>query len=85
MQRVRLRVEKGGHDVPEASVRRRWSRSLEQLPWFLQQADQAAIFDNSGAIPQLVGRKQGSQLFLDPGVPHALRDALVVSKGDDLI
>lgn len=76
VQRVRLRVEKGGHDVPEERIRSRWSRSLAQFPWFLQQADQAAVFDNSGAIPRLVGRKQGGQVLIDPDAPVALREAL---------
>jgi predicted ABC-type ATPase len=79
VQRVRLRVEKGGHDVPEASIRKRWVRSLAQLPWFLKHADQAAIFDNSGAVPQLIGRKQGDQLIVDPRAPRALTDALNIS------
>lgn len=81
VQRVRLRVEKGGHDVPEASIRRRWNRSLSQLPWFLEQADQAAIFDNSGAVPQLIGRKQDGQIVIDPHAPAALQQALNVVSG----
>jgi predicted ABC-type ATPase len=83
VQRVRLRVEKGGHDVPEASIRKRWTRSLEQLPWFLEQADQAAIFDNSGSVPRLIGRKQDAFMLIDPGAPLALRDALKVLRRDE--
>lgn len=76
VQRVRLRVSKGGHDVPEAKIRKRWTRSLGQLPWYLDQADQAAIFDNSGAIPQLIGRKQRDVITIDPQAPTALRETL---------
>jgi predicted ABC-type ATPase len=82
VQRVRLRVEKGGHDVPEASIRHRWSRSLAQLPWFLEQADKAAIFDNSGAVPQLIGQKQGGKTLIDPGAPGALHEALGIAQRD---
>jgi predicted ABC-type ATPase len=82
VQRVRLRVEKGGHDVPEASIRKRWTRSLAQLPWFLEQADQAAIFDNSGAIPQLIGQKQQGKIIIDPSAPFALREALGLAERD---
>lgn len=81
VQRVRLRVEKGGHDVPEASIRKRWTKSLAQLSWFLDQADQAALFDNSGAVPQLIGRKQGGQILIDPRAPVALRETLNVLPG----
>jgi predicted ABC-type ATPase len=81
VQRVRLRVSKGGHDVPEAKIRKRWTRSLGQLPWYLDQADQAAIFDNSGAIPQLIGRKQRGVIVIDPEAPRALREALNLGGG----
>jgi predicted ABC-type ATPase len=76
VQRVRLRVSKGGHDVPEVKIRDRWKRSLAQLPWFLDQADQAALFDNSGAVPRLIGRKQDGTILVDPDAPAALREAL---------
>jgi predicted ABC-type ATPase len=76
VQRVRLRVSKGGHDVPEAKIRERWTKSLGQLPWFWDQADQAVIYDNSGAVPRLIGRKQLGAIVIDPQAPEALRKAL---------
>lgn len=66
VERVKLRVKKGGHDVPSEKVIVRYARSLEQLPWFLEQADLASIFDNSGATPRLIGRKQDKTITLDP-------------------
>jgi len=76
VQRVRIRVEKGGHDVPEDRIRARWQRSLDQLPWFLEEADQAALFDNSGAAPRLIARKEADQIDVDPTAPVALLRAL---------
>lgn len=76
VERVRLRVSKGGHNVPEAKIRERWGKSLGQLGWFLDQADQAAIFDNSGAVPQLIGRKRQGALVIDPDAPASLREAI---------
>jgi len=76
VQRVRLRVSKGGHDVPEEKIRLRWTKSLGQLPWYLDQADQAAIFDNSGAVPRLIGRKQQGAIVINPQAPKALRELL---------
>lgn len=83
VERVRLRVAKGGHDVPEERIRGRWTRSLAQLPWFLDQADQAALFDNSGARPRLIGRKQAGQVLIDPEAPLALRQALNLARKDE--
>jgi predicted ABC-type ATPase len=76
VERVRLRVKKGGHDVPEDKIRERWARSIQQLPWFLEQADEAVIFDNSGATPVQIGLKQNGKIKVDPSAPPALRSAI---------
>ena len=60
--RVRDRVAKGGHDVPEASIRNRRARSFAQLSWFFDHADEAEIFDNSGAQPRLVVSKDDGDI-----------------------
>lgn len=76
VERVRLRVSRGGHDVAEDKIRARRERSLAQFPWFLEQADLALIYDNSGMEPRLVGRKRDGVVVLDPVAPVAIRDAL---------
>lgn len=64
VERVRLRVERGGHDVPEAKIIERYARSLGQLPWFLAAADRAWLFDNSATEPRLIGEKRGGQISM---------------------
>lgn len=59
VERVRIRVSKGGHDVEEARIRDRRRRSFEQLGWFLGAADRAEIYYNSAAEPSLVFVKTG--------------------------
>jgi predicted ABC-type ATPase len=75
VDRVRLRVKKGGHHVPTGKIKERWTRSLRQLPWFLNQADAALIFDNSSNL-RLVGRKENGAIQFDPETPDALKEAL---------
>jgi predicted ABC-type ATPase len=75
VDRVRLRVKKGGHRVPIGKIKERWTRSLRQLPWFLNQADAALIFDNSSNL-RLVGRKENGAIQFDPETPDALKKAL---------
>lgn len=41
IERVKIRVRKGGHHVPRDKIISRYYRSLEQLPWFLLEADRA--------------------------------------------
>ena len=76
VERVRLRVQRGGHDVAEDKIRARRERSFQQLPWFMEQADLALIYDNSGLEPQLVGQKRDGVIALDPRVPEPIRRAL---------
>ncbi|MDD9996848.1 MAG: hypothetical protein OXI95_02985 [bacterium] len=41
------RVALGGHDVPEADVRRRFARSRANLPAAIAQTEMALLYDNS--------------------------------------
>lgn len=75
IERVRLRVAKGGHDVPRQKIVDRWYRSLGQLPWYLEQADRAWLFDNSGAKPRLMGQKSKGTLLLDPDALPEIQQA----------
>jgi predicted ABC-type ATPase len=78
IERVATRVARGGHAVPDLKVRERYWRSLRQLPWFLDAADRAYLFENSGATPRLVASKDASgDVFLDREAPVALRKALL--------
>jgi predicted ABC-type ATPase len=76
VERVRLRVAKGGHDVPEAKIRERRERSFQQLPWFLDHADVAIIYDNSGPAPVRIGRKRNGVIKLDPDAPGEIKAAV---------
>lgn len=77
IERVRMRVRKGGHDVAEDKIRSRYDRSLAQFPWFLDRADRAWVYDNSGAEPKLIGVKADGVITLDesalPVVVEAVR------------
>ena len=75
VERVRQRVRNGGHAVAENKIRERRERSFKQLPWFLTNADLALIYDNSGAQPKLIGRKQGRILEIDPAAPDEIKGA----------
>jgi predicted ABC-type ATPase len=59
IERVRVRVQTGGHDVPENKIRARRTRSFEQLAWFARHVDQLIVFDNSAGEPELMATKTG--------------------------
>jgi len=49
IERVKARVAKGGHDVPEEDQRRRYPRTLANMKKLLPLADLIVILDNSTA------------------------------------
>lgn len=65
--RVRIRVQEGGHNVPPAAIRRRYSRSLENfLRIYRECADHWALFDNSGNwAVEVASSVEGEALILD--------------------
>jgi predicted ABC-type ATPase len=77
LERIRIRVEKGGHNVPTDKVIERRKRSLEQLGWFFWQADEAWVIDNSGSESRLVatwinGEVELSDNIIVPEIEQAL-------------
>ena len=44
----------GGHDVPDEDIRRRYERSLSNLPVPLRLVNEAWLFDNGGDEPQIM-------------------------------
>lgn len=77
LDRIALRVAKGGHDVPADKVAARRGRSFAQLRWFFDQADRAWIFDNSLSEPQLVARKGDGRITIRSGLPQEIMASLV--------
>lgn len=56
MNRIKSRVQEGGHDVPRADVRRRFARSWQNFEnHYRSLADAWAIYDNSTRPPKLIG------------------------------
>ena len=55
LRRVRLRVSKGGHDIPEAVIRRRFHAGLRNFrDVYCGKVDFWQRFDNSGSSPVLL-------------------------------
>jgi len=63
LERIDSRVKSGGHDVPEAVVRRRFKRSLPNFFRYYQTlVDSWAIFDNSMNEPKMIAFKESDRL-----------------------
>lgn len=62
--RVRHRVRAGGHDIPDATIRRRWRHSRQNLIQLLPALTELRVYDNSEDA--------------DPAAGHAPRPVLVL-------
>lgn len=51
VERVRLRVATGGHDVPADRIAARWHRTMAMLPEIARRAHRLMVFDN-GSPPE---------------------------------
>jgi predicted ABC-type ATPase len=64
VERVRRRVRGGGHDIPEADIRRRWRHSRQNLVQLLPVLAELRVYDNSA--------------HADPAEGHPPRPVLVL-------
>ena len=65
LNRVRQRVQQGGHDIPEQDIRRRYVRSLENLLMFYApMCTETECFDNSTRPRRLIFRQAGEDVIV---------------------
>ena len=62
--RVRSRVEKGGHDIPEADIRRRFEAGRLNLIRLLPKLTELRMYDNSAEFDPDTGHAPDPQLVL---------------------
>ncbi|MFM9970163.1 MAG: zeta toxin family protein [Burkholderiales bacterium] len=64
LARVKARVEKGGHDIPEADIRRRYHHSRRNLIDLLPQLAALRVYDNSHNADPAMGNAPKPALVL---------------------
>ncbi len=62
--RVRSRVAKGGHDIPEAKIRERYARSHAKLIELMPKLTELKLFDNSEEGDPQAGQSPAPKLLL---------------------
>ena len=63
--RVKVRVESGGHDVPEEKIITRYDKSLELISELIKVCDICHIYDNSDSNPFRIFKKRKEEMFFD--------------------
>jgi predicted ABC-type ATPase len=72
--RVRARVEKGGHDIPEEKIRERYDRSRWNLIRLLPRLTEVLVYDNSEEADPHAGSAPELKMIL-----HAIKGKIVAS------
>lgn len=62
LQRIRNRVSKGGHDIPQDDVLRRFKSRFDDLAKVLPYCDEAIFFDNDNGFAEVAEYKNGELL-----------------------
>jgi predicted ABC-type ATPase len=57
-ERVKRRVEEGGHSIPPEIIERRYKKGILNLPLFLELSDEWLIFDNSSGNYILIAKNE---------------------------
>ena len=65
LTRVRSRVARGGHDIPEGKIRERWKGSRENLIRLLPLIDHMRVYDNSAEADPAEGHRPKPVLVLE--------------------
>ena len=65
LQRVRSRVTRGGHDIPEEKIRERWNSSRENLIRLLPSLHHLRLYDNSAEADPAKGLAPTPRLLLE--------------------
>jgi predicted ABC-type ATPase len=60
--RIENRVKKGGHNIPDSDVKRRFNKRFEDLTVILQYCDEATFFDNENGFVAVAEYKNGEIL-----------------------
>ena len=76
LARVARRVVEGGHDVPEADVRRRFARSIANFPDYVSSVDRWQVLDNSQFNPNTAAEGRRGCLAVERDTSGLPRDLI---------
>ncbi len=75
-ERVRVRVLKGGHGIPEDAIERRYYESLNNLKELLDVCDEINIYDNTNKFKHIAYLSNGDIKWKTQSIPECITDIL---------
>ena len=74
--RIENRVKKGGHNIPDSDVKRRFNKRFEDLVAILQYCDEATFYDNENGFVAVAEYKNGEILQIGNLEPQWLKELM---------
>lgn len=74
IKRIKNRVEKGGHDIPERDVKRRYNKRFEDLANILPYCNEVRFYDNENGFVEKAEYKNGELVTKNNDVPEWIKD-----------
>ena len=81
LKRIENRVSKGGHNIPEEDVLRRFGERNEALAKVLDYVDEAVLFDNENGFVAIAEYKNGELVLRGDYAPDWITDLRRYLKG----
>lgn len=74
IKRIKNRVEKGGHNIPEADVKRRYENRFKTLKEILPYCDEAIFVDNYNGYAEIAEYKNGELIIKVKDQPEWIKE-----------
>lgn len=74
--RIENRVKKGGHNIPDADVIRRFQKRFEDLTTILLYCDEATFYDNENGFLAVAEYKNGEIMQIGSSQPQWLKELM---------
>lgn len=69
-ERVKIRVSKGGHGIPDKDIERRYYDSLNNLNNVIEMCDEVNIYDNTEVLREIIYLKNYKIIWRDKKIPN---------------
>ena len=81
MKRIKNRVEKGGHNIPDDDVIRRYNKRFDDLIAILPYCDEVFLYDNENGFVESAEYKNAKLIIKVDSVPEWLKELKQVLDG----
>ena len=76
--RIENRVKKGGHNIPQRDVERRYAGRFEALTKVLPYCDEARFFDNGNGFVEVARYENGELMAITQSPPEWLKELVTL-------